>query len=135
MTEAPEAMVPMAVQNELLEGRKLLESMEPQQRLAWGLEQFGETFALTTSFGIQSAVLLHMLSTLPGGDAVPVIWIDTGYLPPETYTYASQLTQQLRIRLVVSQSEMSPARMEALHGRLWESGRGEDLETLSLIHI
>ena len=58
MTEAPEAMVPMAVQNELLEGRKLLESMEPQQRLAWGLEQFGETFALTTSFGIQSAVLL-----------------------------------------------------------------------------
>ena len=44
MTEAPEAMVPMAVQNELLEGRKLLESMEPQQRLAWGLEQFGENF-------------------------------------------------------------------------------------------
>ena len=129
MTEAPEAMVPMAVQNELLEGRKLLESMEPQQRLAWGLEQFGENFALTTSFGIQSAVLLHMLSTLPGGDAVPVIWIDTGYLPPETYTYAAQLTQQLRIRLVVSQSEMSPARMEALHGRLWESGRVEDLET------
>ena len=40
MKEAPEAMVPMAVQNELLEGRKLLESMEPQQRLAWGLEQF-----------------------------------------------------------------------------------------------
>ncbi len=129
MTEAPEAMVPMAVQNELLEGRKLLESMEPQQRLAWGLEQFGENFALTTSFGIQSAVLLHMLSTIPGGDAVPVIWIDTGYLPPETYTYADQLTQQLRIRLVVSQSEMSPARMEALHGRLWESGRVEDLET------
>ena len=129
MTEAPEAMVPMAVQNELLEGRKLLESLEPQQRLAWGLEQFGENFALTTSFGIQSAVLLHMLSTLPGGDAVPVIWIDTGYLPPETYTYAAQLTQQLRIRLVVSQSEMSPARMEALHGRLWESGRVEDLET------
>ena len=129
MTEAHEAMVSMAVQNELLEGRKLLESMEPQQRLAWGLEQFGENFALTTSFGIQSAVLLHMLSNIPGGHAVPVIWIDTGYLPPETYTYADQLTQQLRIRLVVSQSEMSPARMEALHGRLWESGRVDDLET------
>ena len=37
MTEAPEAMVPMAVQNELLEGRKLLESMEPQQRLGLGV--------------------------------------------------------------------------------------------------
>ena len=60
MKEAPGAMVSMAVQNELLEGRKLLESMEPQQRIAWGLEQFGENFALTTSFGIQSAVLLHL---------------------------------------------------------------------------
>ena len=48
MTEAPDAMVPMAVQNNLLEGRKLLESMEPQQRLAWGLDQFGDRFALTT---------------------------------------------------------------------------------------
>ena len=113
MTEAPDAMVPMAVQHDLLEGRKLLETMEPQQRLAWGLDQFGERFALTTSFGIQSAVLLHMPSTLPGGDAVPVIWIDTGYLPEETYAYADQLTQELNIRLVVSQSEMSPARMEA----------------------
>ena len=129
MTEAPDAMVPMAVQNDLRDGRKLLETMEPQERLAWGLDQFGARFALTTSFGIQSAVLLHMLSTLPGGDAVPVIWIDTGYLPPETYSYADQLTDQLKIRLVVRQSEMSPARMEALHGQLWESGRVEDLET------
>ena len=82
MKEAPEVMVPMVVQNELLEGRKLLEAMEPQQRLAWGLEQFGEKFALTTSFGIQSAVLLHMLSTIPGGDAVPVIWICLLYTSP-----------------------------------------------------
>ena len=104
MTEAPEAMVPMAVQNELLEGRKLLESMEPQQRLAWGLEQFGENFALTTSFGIQSAVLLHMLSTLPGGDAVPVIWIDTGYLPPETYTYADQPVSYTHLTLPTTYS-------------------------------
>ena len=60
MTEAPDAMVPMAVQNDLRDGRKLLETMEPQERLAWGLDQFGARFALTTSFGIQSAVLLHM---------------------------------------------------------------------------
>ena len=100
MTEAPDAMVPMAVQNDLRDGRKLLETMEPQQRLAWGLDQFGDRFALTTSFGIQSAVLLHMLSTLQGGDAVPVIWIDTGYLPAETYAYADKLTHQLKLSLI-----------------------------------
>ena len=117
------------IREDLDASRDRLASLQPAQRLAWAMEQFGDGFALTTSFGIQSSVLLHMLSTLPGGQDVPVIWVDTGYLPSETYTYASQLTQQLRIRLVVSQSEMSPARMEALHGRLWESGRVEDLET------
>ncbi len=49
-------------------------------RLRWGLETFGSGFVLTTSFGIQSAVLLHQISRLDR--PVPVIWVDTGYLPP-----------------------------------------------------
>ena len=77
-------------------------------------------------FGIQS-VLLHMLSRLPGGEAVPVIWVDTGYLPPETYRYAQTLSERLGTRLVVAQSSVSPARMEALHGRLWRQVR-EDMD-------
>ena len=74
------------------------------------------------------SVLLHMLSLLPGGEAVPVIWVDTGYLPPETYRYAQTLSERLGTRLVVAQSSVSPARMEALHGRLWETGREEDMD-------
>ncbi|MFM2157716.1 MAG: hypothetical protein RLZZ124_190, partial [Cyanobacteriota bacterium] len=57
------------------------------------------------------------------------IWVDTGYLPPETYTYAEALIERLGLRVHVAQARMSPARMEALHGRLWETGRVEDLET------
>ena len=109
--------------------RDRLESLKAPQRLAWALEQFGDGFALTTSFGIQSSVLLHMLSRLPEGQSVPVIWIDTGYLPPETYQYSEQLVDLFGVRLVVAQSPMSPARMEALHGRLWETGHVSDLET------
>ena len=109
--------------------RDRLESLKAPQRLAWALEQFGDGFALTTSFGIQSSVLLHMLSRLPEGQSVPVIWVDTGYLPPETYQYSEQLVDLLGVRLVVAQSSMSPARMEALHGRLWETGNVLDLET------
>ncbi|MFM7267372.1 MAG: phosphoadenylyl-sulfate reductase [Cyanobium sp.] len=107
----------------------LLDGLEPQERLAWALQTFGHGLALTTSFGIQSAVLLHMLCQLEdGGRSVPVIWIDTGYLPPETYRYAEQLHAQLGFDLRVVQASLSPARMEALHGRLWETGRREDLE-------
>ncbi|MEB3247159.1 MAG: phosphoadenylyl-sulfate reductase [Synechococcus sp.] len=112
-----------------LEGfRAALEPMTPQERLAWACQQFDGAFALTTSFGIQSSVLLHMLSQLPDGADVPVIWVDTGYLPEETYRYSEQLVEQLKIRLVVAQSSLSPARMEALHGRLWETGQVDDLE-------
>ena len=104
-----------------------LEQRDAPGRLAWGLETFGDGFALTTSFGIQAAVSLHMLSRLDR--PVPAIWVDTGYLPPETYTYAEQLIERLGLRVHVAQAVISPARMEALHGRLWETGQVEDLET------
>jgi len=97
------------------------------ERMRWGLEQFGDGFALTTSFGIQAAVSLHLISQLDR--AVPVIWVDTGYLPPETYQYAQTLLDRLGLKLHVAQASMSPARMEALHGRLWETGQVDDLET------
>ena len=113
---------------ELDQARAALDALTPQQRLAWAVDRFGDRFALTTSFGIQSSVLLHMLSELPEAADVPVIWVDTGYLPPETYQYAETLQQRLNIRLVVAQSPISPARMEALHGRLWETGDVKDLE-------
>ena len=54
-----------------------------------------------------------------------MIWVDTGYLPAETYRFAEQLTQRLSLNLKVYQSPLSPARMEALHGKLWEEGSVE----------
>jgi phosphoadenosine phosphosulfate reductase len=112
-----------------------LEPLGAQERLRWAQDTFGESLALTTSFGIQSAVLLHMVSRLgeASGSAIPVIWVDTGYLPAETYRYAEQLSGLLPLRLHVVQADMSPARMEALHGRLWESGSVADLELYNRI--
>jgi phosphoadenosine phosphosulfate reductase len=110
--------------------REQLAPLSAQERLRWAQETFGEGFALTTSFGIQAAVLLHMVSELgqQAGRPVPVIWVDTGYLPAETYQYADLLVQRLQLQLVVAQATMSPARMEALHGRLWETEQVGDLE-------
>ena len=39
--------------------RPRLAQLSAPERLHWGLETFGEGFAVTTSFGIQSAVLLQ----------------------------------------------------------------------------
>ena len=108
--------------------RKDLDKLSAQDQLLWGYEQFDENFFITTSFGIQSAVLLHMTVDLKSITKPKVIWIDTGYLPKETYIYAEQLTKLLGLDLVVAQSSISPARMEALYGRLWETGVKKDLE-------
>lgn len=113
---------------QLTRQREELEPLKPSQRLQWARDHFGSGFAMTTSFGIQSSVLLHMLAGLPDFESVPVIWVDTGYLPPETYRYAQTLCDRLGLQPVVAQSPVSPARMEALHGRLWETGRDSDLD-------
>jgi len=110
------------------ETSKDLEKLSSQDQLQWALDKFDERFVLTTSFGIQSAVLLHMMEELKFNQKPKVIWIDTGYLPKETYDYAEELTKLLELNLVVAQSPLSPARMEALYGRLWETGEQKDLE-------
>jgi phosphoadenosine phosphosulfate reductase len=118
------------------EARELLDRLDAPGRLNWAFDTFGEGLALTTSFGIQSAVLLHMVSELGRRDpsaTVPVIWVDTGYFPAETYRYAEDLCNLLSLDLRIVQAAMSPARMEALHGRLWESGTVADLELYNRI--
>ena len=109
------------------EMNKDLEKLSSKALLQWGFEQFDESFVLTTSFGIQSAVLLHMTVGLKSNQKPKIIWIDTGYLPKETYNYAEELTNLFELNLVVVQSPISPARMEASYGRLWETGLKKDL--------
>ncbi len=53
---------------------------------------------------------------------VPVVLIDTGYLFPETYRFADELTERLQLNLQVFRPLVSRAWMEARHGRLWEQG-------------
>ncbi|ELS02229.1 phosphoadenosine phosphosulfate reductase, thioredoxin dependent [Xenococcus sp. PCC 7305] len=95
-----------------------LEKVEASELVAWGAKNFHDNIVMTTSFGIQSAVMLHLVTRLIPD--IPVVWIDTGYLPSATYQFAEKLIQRLELNLKVYQSSMSPARMEALHGKLWE---------------
>jgi phosphoadenosine phosphosulfate reductase len=104
-----------------------LEGDSANSTIEWAVSQFGEGLVLSTSFGIQAAVMLHLATRmLPN---IPVIWVDTGYLPAETYRFAQELTDRLNLNLKVYQSPMSPARMEAIHGRLWDL---HDVEALNL---
>jgi phosphoadenosine phosphosulfate reductase len=96
-----------------------------QEVVKWAGATFGEGLVMSTSFGIQAAVMLHLVTEIIPD--IPVIWIDTGYLPAETYRFAEELTKRLNLNLKVYQSPLSPARMEAIYGRLWEKRAVESL--------
>ena len=103
-------------------------NMKAHEMLTWGYKKFDNQFAITTSFGIQSSVLLNKVSKLGLQKKIKIFWIDTGYLPPETYHYAEKLIETLSLEIEVLQSELSPARMEAIHGKLWETSKTSDLD-------
>lgn len=94
-----------------------LSNWQAPQIVEWAAATFEEGLVLSTSFGIQSAVMLHMVTQVMPN--IPVIWVDTGYLPTKTYQLAEALTERLQLNLNVYQSPLSPAHMEALHGQLW----------------
>ena len=91
-----------------------------EQRTAWALEHLAGEHALSSSFGAQAAVALHM--TTRQRPAIPVILIDTGYLFPETYRFVDDLSELLFRNLKVYRPQVGIAWMEARHGKLWEGG-------------
>ncbi len=97
-----------------------LEARTAEQRVAWALQNGPASAGLSSSFGAQAAVMLHMLTQQQPD--IPVILIDTGYLFPETYRFADQLQERLKLNLQVFRPLVSRAWMEARHGRLWEQG-------------
>jgi phosphoadenosine phosphosulfate reductase len=104
-----------------------LETKTAFEIIEWSDQTFGEGLVMSTSFGIQAAVMLHLVTRIVPD--IPIIWVDTGYLPTETYRFADDLTKRLNLNLKVYQSPLTPARMEALYGRLWAE---DDVESLNL---
>jgi phosphoadenosine phosphosulfate reductase len=97
-----------------------LEHQPAAIRIEWALQNLPRDHVVSSSFGIQSAVMLHMMTQqMPD---IPVLLFDTGYLFPETYRFVDELTERLNLKLNVFRSEMSTAWQEARFGQLWEQG-------------
>ncbi|WP_298215264.1 phosphoadenylyl-sulfate reductase [Acidocella sp.] len=81
--------------------------------------RFAGRIALVSSFGTDSAVLLHMVAQID--PSLPVIFLETGKLFPQTLAYRDALTALLGLRDV--RSIRPAARQLASYdpqGRLWE---------------
>ena len=100
-----------------------LSSMDACGRIKWAFDRFSGGIVSSTSFGLQSAVMIHLISQI--SNEIPIIFVDTGYLFPATYQYAETLSQKMDFNLRVYSSNLSSAFQEARHGKLWEGGKEE----------
>jgi phosphoadenosine phosphosulfate reductase len=97
-----------------------LEAMVATERVQWALDYLPDAPIMTSSFGAQSAAMLHLVTTMRPD--IPVVLIDTGYLFPETYDFIDALTERLGLNLQVFRPRLSPAWQEERYGRMWEAG-------------
>ena len=99
---------------------RLFAELSPVERIEWALEHLPGTHVLTSSFGAQAAVSLHLVTRVQPD--IPVILIDTGYLFPETYRFIDELAEKLSLNLKIYRADTSPAWQEARYGQRWNQG-------------
>lgn len=96
-------------------GERELESASAFDILAWAVETFGDSFAISTSFQSEGMVIVDMAAGI--SPRVRVFTLDTGRLPGETY----QMMETVRERYGISVEAVCPdaaeiGSMVTLHG-------------------
>ena len=88
-----------------------LEDATAEDIVKWALSIKGKAI-VTTNFGPQEAVLLHMVSQF--APQTEILWIDSGYNKLETYKFADTVTKKLDLNLTVYTPLISAARRDAV---------------------
>jgi phosphoadenosine phosphosulfate reductase len=90
------------------------ESATPAARLQYAVEAFGKDLLFTSSFGSQSIVLLHLWSRV--AKDLPVIFIDTGFLFPETIRYKDEIRERLGLTITTLRPDIENQEFVARYG-------------------
>jgi len=78
----------------------------PEKIVQWAAAQFGQDLVMSSSFGADSAVLLHMATQVKPD--IRVIMIDTGYLFPETFAFMETLRRRLNLNVWIYRTRHDP---------------------------
>lgn len=92
----------------------LLEKQGPPQIVEWAAAQFGHGLVMSSSFGAESALLLHMAAeAMPG---IKVVFVDTGYLFPESHAFMEQLRRRFDLNVWTYRTRNDPIAYLERHG-------------------
>ena len=85
---------------------EVFERQSPTDVVRWAAAQFGNELVMTSSFGAESALLIHMaVQHVPD---IRIIMVDTGYLFPETHAFMEQLRQRFSLNVWTYRTRNDP---------------------------
>jgi phosphoadenosine phosphosulfate reductase len=82
------------------------ETTAPEKIVSWAAAQFGDGLVMSSSFGAESALLLHMATRVMPD--IKVVFVDTGYLFPETYAFMEELRSRLNLNVWTYRTKNDP---------------------------
>src|SRR4051812_7386230 len=99
----------------------LFERQSPVDIMKWSAAQFGSDLVMTSSFGAESALLIHMaIQEVPD---LRIIFVNTGYLFPETHAFMEQLGGRFNLNVGTSRTPNDPTAWLGPAGEETPSGR------------
>ena len=84
----------------------MFEREGPEKVVAWAAAQFGRDLVMSSSFGAESALLIH-LATRVAPD-IRIVMVDTGYLFPETFAFMEGLRERLGLNVWTYRTRNDP---------------------------
>src|SRR5450432_4026034 len=84
----------------------MLEKHTAVQIVEWAASEFGNDMVISSSFGAESAVLIHMAQQY--APRMRIIFVDTGYLFPETHKFMEQLRLRFDLNVWTYRSKNDP---------------------------
>ena len=79
---------------------------DPAKIISWAAGAFGSDLVMSSSFGAESAVLIHMATRVMPD--IKIIFVNTGYLFPETHQFMEQLRQRFNLNVWVYRTRNDP---------------------------
>jgi phosphoadenosine phosphosulfate reductase len=110
----PRSAAALLTPEALREEATRLRDRSPEEILAWTLGAFPGRTAVTVSFGGPGVALAYMASVIE--PSTPIVFLDTGFLFPETYALRDELVQRYSLNLVEYKPLSDP-------GPLYETSR------------
>src|SRR3954454_12106549 len=79
---------------------------DPAKVVEWSAHQFGNGLVMSSSFGAESALLIHMATrVLPD---IRIVMVDTGYLFPETHQFLEDLRERFGLNVWTYRTRKDP---------------------------